>query len=310
MSVIKPEFRPFYRLAISQKYNYPILLLKYASFIIDRKKDVYKYVWEDFQNRKHNKVLKKRRYKLSLYGISRFIENSLRRRSTHEQYLKRKVSPYLYIDNSPNLNKTGFIPVKQFFLRGSLKRRNNLNIGNFDLKTMKKYEKKKLVKNQIKNLSQVKPTRLITRFRNLLAKKGNLAKAEYLVQRVRYILKLSLKSRKKKRIKFKRLLRFENAVLPNKVFFKVLSSARPIISLKPIKKGKNNTLLKPIALSLQRSTSLGQRNIIASVDRRSERSIINRIAAEFISIYKKKPNSTQTTLFHLRKEIRKNYALL
>lgn len=73
---------------------------------------------------------------------------------------------------------------------------------------------------------------------------------------------------------------------------------------------KKDAPLKPLALSMQRSTSLGQRNISLSISNRPERLLINRVAAEFIAIYKKKPNATQNALSVLRKDIRSNYALL
>jgi len=345
------DLKLFSQKLLAQRFKSPVFVLKYYNLVLNQNQTIYDYIFAAFERRQKflKKLKMKKKHKIRFYKprvskILRFIKRASSKKKKYEKYINNKLD---YIDrsmpiidineyNKKKLKKLYTTKKKLSFDRFYLKQKDEYSFAdngdtinkNKKIKKYKKNIKKKKTKKDIsldlRELAQLKSNRLLIRFRNLFAKKGNLLRAEKVVFRASYIMKLCFKKRKVKakvwnipvfkkkqqRKSIRLVKKYTNKSLVNKFFLKVLASARPVLWLKSIKKGKSFIIQKPISLSLQRSTSLGQRGILYGISRRSERSITKRIASEFIAVYKRKPSQTQNNLSVLHKNLRSSYALL
>lgn len=226
------SLKKFARKLLSQKFIFcPDNVKNYYRLKFNKKKTDYNYVLEDFRRRKKKKKYFKTKahQRVSPLRVVKFINKSLLRRSKKEDYIKRGLKKHKIIKVS--IKKK---PKKLVFLK--LKRFKKIKKRRVRLPVLK-LKRKEVLSVKLKDSDQLKANRLITRFRNLFAKKGKLYKSELLFSKVRYLIKIALKKKKGKKTRC--LIRFKKTkTLVNKVFFKVLSSARPIICLKLSSKKK------------------------------------------------------------------------
>lgn len=146
---------------------------------------------------------------------------------------------------------------------------------------------------------------LQSRFSGLLTKKGKGFRAEKITNRVKYLLKVGClgffrRSTHIIRKKLKSKLTEKHYFSRDQLLFLTLTQIRPALSLR--RQGKGKAFFdSPARLSIQRSISLAQRNLLR-VSRRSN-SVSQKIASELVDIYRKKPTTSVANLTSLVQEL-------